>query len=166
MTTIGILSDTHLGSPSQEFINNCQMAFAGCRTIIHAGDLTDVSVLSVFSEKTVHGVHGNMCNSRVRQYLPEKKTIRIHGHKIGITHGWGPYYNIEERVYTLFPEADCIVFGHSHMPLIQWFGKTLLINPGSFRGTGSYGAPGTYALLHVEPDSIDAKIHTLAEHSV
>jgi putative phosphoesterase len=164
MTTIGILSDTHLSSPSPEFLEDCKKAFRECSAIIHAGDLTDVSILSVFHGKTVHGVQGNMCNGRVREYLPEQKLIEIEGYQIGITHGAGSRYNIEERVYALFPEADCIVFGHSHMPLIERVGTTLLVNPGSFRGTGPYGAPGTYALLKAGEKRLEAKIHSLAEH--
>jgi putative phosphoesterase len=161
MIRVGILSDTHISSPSGEFIENCRRAFEGCEAIIHAGDLTDMSVLSAFEGKEVHGVHGNMCGGAVRMNLPAEKRIGIGGYTIGITHGAGSRHDIEGRVYSLFPDADCIVFGHSHIPLVRKYGSTLLVNPGSFLGTGPHGASGTYALLDIGPSGLKAKIHTL-----
>lgn len=136
-------------------------AFAGCSTILHAGDLTNSGILSVFKEKEVHAVSGNMCSLLTRQSLPEQKTIVLGGHTIGITHGAGPRHNIEERVFNMFPDASCIVFGHTHQPLCETWGKTLLLNPGSFRGTGRYGALGTYAILKIAEQGIQGQIHFL-----
>jgi predicted phosphodiesterase len=39
-------------------------------------------------------------------------------------------------------------------------GKTLFVNPGSFSGTGRYGASGTYAIITVGK-KLAAKIHTV-----
>jgi putative phosphoesterase len=161
MIRVGIVSDTHMTSVSREFVAQCRRAFEGCEAIIHAGDLTNMSVLSAFEGKEVHGVHGNMCGGTVRLNLPAEKRIEIGGYTIGITHGAGSRYDIEDRVYSLFPDADCIVFGHSHIPLVRKYGSTLLVNPGSFRGTGPHGASGTYGLLDIGPKGLEAKIHTL-----
>ena len=154
---IGILSDTHIAQFTEQFRRNCANAFSGCDTIIHAGDLTDISILSAFAGKDVHGVYGNMCNQATRQLLPETKMIYLHGYSIGICHGAGPRHNIEERLLELFPESDCIVYGHTHIPTCHKTGNTLFINPGSFQGTGNYGAPGTYGLLHIETGCLKGK---------
>lgn len=161
MVTIGILSDTHRQNPDQHFINQCTDAFYGCDTIIHAGDLTDISILSVFDDKKIYAVRGNMCNLTSHRTLPERQKISIGGYTIGITHGAGPRHNIEERVFEMFPDVDCIIYGHTHIPVCHKFGHTLLINPGSFQSTGRYGDPGSYAILTIDENGLIGKIHNL-----
>ncbi len=159
---IGILSDTHLSTSTAQFRKNCAAAFPGCDAIIHAGDLTDISLLTAFNGKDVYGVHGNMCNQSTRRVLPEEKIIILKGYSIGICHGTGPRHNIEERLFARFPHADCIVYGHTHIPVCHTTGDTLFINPGSFQGTGRYGAAGTYGLLHISKEGIKGSIHELS----
>jgi len=161
MIRIGIISDTHLSKNTLEFHQNCALAFAGCEAIIHAGDLTDISILAAFSGKDVHAVCGNMCNIATSQLLPQSKTVIFNGFTIGICHGAGPRHNIEERLIEIFPDVDCIVYGHTHLATCHTSGTTLFINPGSFEGTGRYGAAGTYGLLHIEQGNMNATIHQL-----
>lgn len=166
MILVGILSDTHLQAVNDSFVQQCAAAFADCDTIIHAGDLTDVSILSAFQGKDIHAVCGNMCNQTTRQILPPQKHIILGGYSIGISHGTGARHTIEERVLEKFPTADCIVFGHTHDAVCRRIGTTLLINPGSFSGTGRYGAAGTYALLSIDENGIvplSAALHSLSE---
>jgi putative phosphoesterase len=162
MTQIGIISDTHLKSITESFRKKCAEAFSGCDAVIHAGDLTDISILSSFGGKEIYGVHGNMCNLATRQILPEARVIYLHGYSIGICHGAGPRHNIEERLLTLFPETDCIVYGHTHIPVCHRTGSTLFINPGSFQGNGRYDDSGTYGILLIEKNSIKGSIHQIA----
>lgn len=161
MIKVGILSDTHLHNITEEFKANAQRAFADCDVIIHAGDLTEISILSVFKDKEVHAVSGNCCNHVTYAALPETKRIMVGGHSIGICHGAGNRMNIEDRMYTLFAEMDCIIFGHTHIATCKTIGDTLLINPGEFRGTGRYGASGTYGILTIDDTGLHAAIHTL-----
>jgi putative phosphoesterase len=160
MLTVGILSDTHLTACTPEFLTAVKQAFSDCDTIIHAGDLTDISILAAFGTKTVHAVQGNTCNFMTRQSLPLTKALVLEGHTIGISHGAGPCATIEERVWNLFPEADCIIFGHTHTPLCEKRGGILFINPGSFRSTGPFGAPATYAVLTIDRNGLQADIRS------
>ena len=162
MIKIGILSDTHIPACTQTFRRQVQIAFADCDIVVHAGDLTDYSILAAFEGKTVHAVHGNTCNVATQQALPHTKIIRVAGFSIGISHGAGPLATIEDRLWGLFPEADCIIFGHTHVPLCTWHGSVLFINPGSFRFSSSSGAPATYAILTLEKSGMKAKLHTLS----
>ncbi|MFH0781473.1 MAG: metallophosphoesterase family protein [Pseudomonadota bacterium] len=162
MKLVGILSDTHISSITDTFLRQCCTAFEGCDTIVHAGDLTDVAILSAFKGKDLHAVCGNMCNWSTKQVLPEEKLIMIAGFSIGITHGAGPRRNIEDRVFERFPTADCIIYGHTHLPTCRKIGNTILINPGSFQGTGKFGSAGTYAILQLLNTGIQASIHTLS----
>lgn len=162
MITAGILSDTHLSAVTEAFRRQCATAFDRCDIIIHAGDLTDISILSIFKGKEVHAVCGNMCNRNTRQSLPEESVIVLDGFVIAITHGAGPKHTVEDRVLLRYPEAACIVFGHTHIPVCHKYGDTLLFNPGSFQGTGTYGAPGTYGIFKLDAATgIDARIFTL-----
>ena len=160
MITIGVLSDTHLTGPSQVFRKRAKRCFADVDMVLHAGDLTHISVLEAFGNKKVHAVHGNMCGYQAQVDLPDKKIIAVNGFQIGLTHGTGYYHNIEERLYSEFGPLDCIVYGHTHKAVCHWVGKTLFVNPGSFSGTGRYGASGTYAIITVG-QKLAAKIHTV-----
>ena len=156
MIRVGILSDTHLSSCSDLFRRQVETVFAQCSMILHAGDLTDISVLEAFRGKEVHAVHGNMCNIGSQQTLPGSKLITIGGYRIGLCHGaWGPRHTIEERVWAIFPQADCIVYGHTHHAVCHRVGGVLFINPGTFQSTGPHGAPGTYAILQVDEHADD-----------
>ncbi len=159
MTTIGILSDTHMTRLNPWFVKQVRDAFSKCTIILHAGDLTDISVLDAFTDKEIHGVCGNMCQASSRNKLPSSKLITIDGYTIGLCHGAGARHNIEERMWELFPTADCIVYGHTHIAVAHRLANTLFINPGSFQTTGRYGAPGSYAILSIDEDGLHAKLY-------
>lgn len=146
---IGIISDTHLSRPTESFKKIVEACFHDTDIILHAGDLTDPAILQVFSGKEVHAVHGNMCSAIACQHLPTHKKIEVGGFTIGLIHRAGSTYDFEERLIEIFPEADCIVYGHTHRPVCHNLGGILYINPGSFTGAGYSGAGGTFAILEV-----------------
>ena len=161
MTQIGILSDTHISSPSKWYTEQVLRAFKDCSIILHAGDLTVISILSIFQDKKVHAVHGNMCGASSFHTLSNDKLISIDGYSIGLCHGAGARYNIEERMWDMFPTADCIVYGHTHIAVNHRLSNTLFINPGSFSTTCRYGEQGSYAILETSPDGLKASIYQL-----
>ena len=143
----GILSDTHLNAPDQQFKQQVESCFADCKVIIHAGDLTDLSILEVFADRTVHAVCGNMCRGEARTRLAADTTFSLGDFTIGLTHGAELGHDIESGLWDLFPETDCMIYGHTHRAVCHRQGDKLIINPGSFQSTGRWGAPGTYAIL-------------------
>ena len=149
MIRAGILSDTHLMGPNEDFQKLVQHCFAGCDTIIHAGDLTDISLLDEFHDRTVFAVHGNMCDGNAYSTLPSRLSFQLGKFSIGLTHGAGLGYDIESALWDLFPEVHCMIYGHTHQAVCHRVADRLIINPGSFKATGRYGAPGTYAILEV-----------------
>ncbi|ADW18783.1 phosphodiesterase, MJ0936 family [Desulfobulbus propionicus DSM 2032] len=153
----GVLSDTHLIRPDSRFKTQVAACFATCDMIIHAGDLTDLSVLEVFAGRPVYAVHGNMCHASVRDRYPHQLQFSIGSFVIGLTHGAGLGYDIEAALWDLFPEVDCMIYGHTHRPLCRRVGRILLLNPGSFQATGRYGAPGSYAILEAG-DTLQARL--------
>ena len=163
MITIGVLSDTHLVEPDKWFREKAGHCFADADIIFHAGDLTSLSVLEVFAGKTVHAVHGNMCGPRTRETLPDCKIIPIGNFRLALVHGIGYLHNIEEKLFHSFAPIDCIVYGHTHKPVCRRYGPTLMVNPGSFTATGPYGASGTYAIIKVDQNCMEARIHFVGD---
>jgi putative phosphoesterase len=153
MITIGVLSDTHLLEPGKRFRQIVQHCFADADMILHAGDLTSLSVLDVFAGKTVHAVHGNMCGPQTRATLPSSKIIDVGNFRIALIHGAGNLHNTEEKLFDAFAPIDCIVYGHTHKPVCHRYGPTLMVNPGSFTITGTYG------IIKVDDRNMEGKIH-------
>ena len=86
---IGVLSDTHSSQPTDALIRIAKGAFSDVPLILHAGDLTSMSVLDVFSDKQVVAVCGNKDRGPITASLPEKQILHINGYRIGLVHGWG-----------------------------------------------------------------------------
>jgi uncharacterized protein len=143
----GVLSDTHLTQPDNRFKRLVEQCFHACDVIIHAGDITEPSVLEMLNKRPLYVVHGNMCNNEIRACYPEELLFTLNRFTIGLTHGAQLGHDIETALWKLFPEADCMIFGHTHRPVCHYHGTTLFLNPGSFQATGRYGAPGTFAIL-------------------
>ena len=157
----GVLSDTHLSRMDTDFKARTGRYFAGCDVIIHAGDLTDAGILAAFAGKTVYAVSGNMCNAATRDTLPLRRVFQLGQFTIGLAHGAHMGMDIEDRLWTLFPEADCIIYGHTHQAVCHREGGVLFLNPGSFRPGGSY------AILEAG-EELRASLHTVdqANHSL
>jgi len=106
--------------------------FSGVELIIHAGDL---SVLSVISEletiAPVVAVQGNVEHEEVIMKLPIKREIVVGQCKIGIVHILGDSAYYARTARQEFPDARIVVFGHSHNPYNQEHDGQLLFNPGS-----------------------------------
>lgn len=162
MIKAGILSDTHLATVTATFKELAERAFSDCEVIFHAGDITSSAVLDIFTGKITHAVHGNMCNYATQQLLSSHGVIELGGYRIGLCHGTGTLHNIEERMWTSFTDADCIIYGHTHRPIIEKKGGILFINPGSFLCSSHYGTPASYAILDIGETGLNATLHSIS----
>ena len=162
MIRAGVLSDTHLIRPDNHFTEQVRDCFHHCDVIIHAGDLTALKILEAFHDKTVYAVCGNMCDGTVRTHYPKQLLFTLGRFTIGLTHGDRRGQDIEDSLWHLFPEADCMIYGHTHRPVCRHHGKTLFLNPGSFQATSRYGTPGTFAILEAG-DELSARIFDVAQ---
>jgi predicted phosphodiesterase len=63
--------------------------------------------------------------------LPEETTVDVEGSRIAMLHDAGLARGRLERLRARFPDADAVVFGHSHMPLHARDGDFQIFNPGS-----------------------------------
>jgi len=131
---IGVIADTHLREASPELASLLAGPFRDVEMILHAGDITELSVLEGMGEKRIQAVWGNMDSSAVRQILPGKRIIPAGNVRIGLIHGWGGPQGIEERLHKEFAGVQCVVFGHTHTPVLLRQGDLFWFNPGSFGG--------------------------------
>jgi putative phosphoesterase len=76
-------------------------------------------------------VRGNVDEPALRRLLPETLTLEVEGHPVVVTHDAGPARGRLERLRRLHPDADAVVFGHSHLPLHERSGGFQIFNPGS-----------------------------------
>jgi uncharacterized protein len=76
-------------------------------------------------------VHGNVDEPALRVQLPAVRAIDADGARIVMTHDGGPADRRLERLRRRFPDADAVVFGHSHLPLHEERDGFHIFNPGS-----------------------------------
>ena len=131
---IGVLSDTHLADSKQArgYLHYLlEDVLAPLDLVLHAGDLVSADLLDVFCDYPFHAVRGNM--DPASPGIPIRKSINVAGFNIGLIHGWGAADGIEERIYEEFSEVplDCLVYGHSHIPVCHYREGVLFFNPGS-----------------------------------
>ena len=128
---IGVISDTHLPKFSA-LPEEIWEYFAGVELIIHAGDLSELTVISELETiAPVVAVQGNVEREEVVMKLPIKKEVTIGGCRIGIVHILGEARNYARTARWEFPDARVVIFGHSHTPYNQEHDGQLLLNPGS-----------------------------------
>jgi putative phosphoesterase len=101
--------------------------------IIHAGDLTALSVLEELrAYGPVVAVYGNVDEPGVRDVLPADAELDLDGSRIAVIHDAGRRSGRLERLRRMFPHSNAVVFGHSHLPLHATAGDGFQIfNPGS-----------------------------------
>ena len=134
-----VLADTHLHSRPlgaetaiRRLPDSAWPHLRKADVILHAGDVLDEGILRELSELApVHAVLGNNDRSLVG-ILPVVSLVELGGVRIGMIHDSGAAAGRARRLRRRFPDADVVVFGHSHAPVDE-VGEDgqLLFNPGS-----------------------------------
>jgi putative phosphoesterase len=129
---IGVISDTHIPVSASSLPAKIKEIFSDVKMILHAGDILKQEIVDELSliAKTI-AVSGNMDYLETRSRFPFKQIVEVGKFRIGLIHGWGPSFGIEERIKREFDNVDCIVFGHTHRPQCEKIGSILFFNPGS-----------------------------------
>lgn len=128
---VGVISDTHIPA-FRELPGAVWTHFAGVELIIHAGDLSRLSVVNELETiAPVLAVQGNIEEEEVVRALPIKRELIVGGCRIGVVHILGNAQNRAQIARREFPTARCVIFGHSHIPYNQEHQGQLLFNPGS-----------------------------------
>lgn len=124
---VGLISDTH-----GRLRNNVLDAFAGVEAILHAGDIGSLDIITTLETLApVHAVHGNTDDFGIRAHYGESVSVELAGVKIMIAHGHLFGALTPDRLRATFPDADVIIFGHTHVPLVDRTTRPVVINPGA-----------------------------------
>lgn len=129
-----VLSDTHMPSHAKQFPPPLLAALEQANLILHAGDMTTAWVLEELRRYAlVVGVAGNNDDDQLCVELPRTAIVPVGRFRVGLVHGDGDGGSTFSRAAAAFPSGtvDCVVFGHSHQPLIERRGNVLYLNPGS-----------------------------------
>ena len=156
---IGVISDTHMSNPSESLRSLVDNIFSDVSMVLHAGDLTRISILEAFEGKDVVAVCGNMDRYDVTQTLSVKEIINIQGNRIGLIHGWGSPKGIEDRIRGEFQGIDAIVYGHTHKAVNKEKDGILMFNPGAFSGTFLFGRNRSVGLLTINDGIRGSIVH-------
>lgn len=127
------LSDTHIPDFARALPPGLHRHLAGADLILHAGDVTSADVLDeLASFAPLHVALGNNDQPPVAAWgATEEVHVDLDGVRVAMVHDAGPRDGRERRMRRRFPEADLVVFGHSHIPLDAGDGAVRLFNPGS-----------------------------------
>lgn len=167
MTRVVVLADTHIRRTGTRTLPDAAYAhLEQADVILHAGDILVAEVLDELGGfAPVHAVLGNN-DAELFGVLPETRSLTIDGLRIAMVHDSGPAQGRAARMHRRFPDADVVVFGHSHIP---WDDSgvdgQLLFNPGS--PTERRSQPHrTLGTLDIRPEGRDggrvvSRIHVL-----
>lgn len=147
---VGLISDTHsLIRP--EALD----ALSGVDLIIHAGDVGGDTVLAALRAiAPVEAVLGN--TDPLDGSLPEHLDLDLEGVRVHVTHGHELGHPTPERLLKKH-DADVIVYGHTHKPLIEEHGTRLVVNPGA-AGPRRFNLKPSVARLRIDQRRAHAEI--------
>jgi uncharacterized protein len=132
---LAIVSDTHLPRGRRALPAACVSRLAAADGILHAGDFMELSVYEELCSlgPPVWAVRGNVDSASLQARLPLTRVIAVGPARFGMIHDSGPSVGRLERMRARFASADVVVFGHSHLPLLEWSadGAFAIFNPGS-----------------------------------
>jgi putative phosphoesterase len=160
---IGIISDTHIPARARALPSAVFSVFQDAARIIHAGDLTRLSVIEELEQMApVVSVHGNMDSKDVKETLPALNAVHVYGWKIGVTHSLG-FFLRRRKLRDLSAQGfQVFVSGHTHRPTVKHKEGMPLINPGSATDPiPPFLTKPSVALLRVTKTEIEPEIVTL-----
>jgi putative phosphoesterase len=122
---LGLISDTHgLLRPG------VHDALAGVELILHAGDVGGSEILDELGLiAPVRAVFGNT-DPPDEPRLVEEITIEIGGLRVHISHGHEVGSPTPAKLAVRY-DADVVVYGHTHRPLVTQYDGRLIVNPGA-----------------------------------
>ena len=128
-----VLSDTHCPRRWKRCPTAVAEHLRGADLILHAGDVCTAEVLTELSSYApVQAVLGNNDLPEVAEWgAPEILELDLDGLKIGMIHDSGQADGRIERMRRRFPDANLVIFGHSHIPMDAEAAGIRIFNPGS-----------------------------------
>ena len=148
-----VVSDSHGGNMN---LRKAVAAFGErgqqLEMLIHLGDLGSLAGIEKLVNCPVVAVRGN-CDTAPE--LPKTQLVSIGNETVWLTHGH--LYGCKagtERMKDAAKEngAGIVLFGHTHIPLMENFSDIKVMNPGSITMPRQEGHCPTYMVITVEED--------------
>lgn len=143
---LGIISDTH-GLLRPEVFE----LFDGVDRILHAGDIGSLDILTELEALApVSAVFGNTDGGEIRARVPAVQRLRLDGFDVVVTHGDQLGSPTPDGLHAEFPDAEILVYGHTHRPLLTIVDVVVTVmNPGG-AGSPRFGLPPSVGILELE----------------
>jgi putative phosphoesterase len=146
---VGVVADTHCPEFLDRLPTHLFEVLQGVDLVVHAGDIDGQETLDALRRiAPVEAVRGDHDLSLAA--LPTFREIELEGKRIVIVHGnrsrwleepntllwtlslgyFRPHRGLAGGLRRRFPNADAIVFGHTHRPHAETIDGVLLFNPG------------------------------------
>lgn len=147
---VGVLADTHCPEFLEELPARVFEVLGGADLVIHAGDVDGQGTLDALSRiAPVEAVKGD--HDKALKWLPPSRELTLAGKRIAVVHGdrsrwieepqtllwtlslgfYRPHKRLPEVLRRRFPQADVIVYGHTHRAQAETIDGVLLFNPGA-----------------------------------
>jgi uncharacterized protein len=142
---IGLISDTHGLLRPQVFD-----IFEGVELILHAGDVGSMDIIvELEAIAPVHAVMGNTDSTALRPRARDEVVLELEGHRLVLVHGHELGSPDAARLRTAYPDADVIVYGHTHRQRVDERDGCTIVNPGA-AGAARFDLKPTVAILTLE----------------
>lgn len=133
---VAVISDTHNNSTA---IKEVKKYISNADILLFLGDgEDDVKIITEGFKGKIYAVSGNcdFAGNNPREMIVEvldKKIFICHGHRYNVKYNYNSIYYRGKEL-----DVDIVLFGHSHLPMIEQIDNLLLMNPGSVsHGNGS-----------------------------
>jgi putative phosphoesterase len=159
---IGVVSDTHLyrQNPGKALPLVVEL-FKRFKVdlILHAGDVNAIPALETLSlAAPVMAVQGNNDDAAVMEVAPEEIEFEVGCFRFALLHGHGGGVPARAEAKIRFAgKVDCVIYGHSHIPMIEKVQGTIFFNPGSAEQRRWHPHFGI-GLITVSEDRIDPEL--------
>jgi putative phosphoesterase len=148
-TRVGVIADTHCPEFIERLPEGVGAVLAGASLIIHAGDVNAASTLDELARiAPLEAVRGD--HDRLLATLPLTRELVIEGKRVVVVHGnrsrwieepstllwtlslgfFQPLGGLARSLRSRFPNADVIVYGHTHHARVETIDGVMLFNPG------------------------------------
>jgi putative phosphoesterase len=153
---IGLISDTHnLLRPE------AVTALRGVDLILHAGDVGTSRILDELRKLApVQAVYGNV-DDPADPALSKALNLEVDSVRIHVSHGH-EFGSPTPAVLLKSYDADVIVYGHTHRPLVHREHSRLVVNPGA-AGPRRFDIQPSVALMTVQGTKVDVKVIALSD---
>jgi len=176
---LGLISDTHSPALGAEPPPEVTRAFSGVELILHAGDIYSSECLDALERiAPVVAVEVPPAPAIGDERVSFKRVVEAAGYSIGLVHDltidglvggevvpgaldrhFRSERTLTEVVHDFFgAPVDTVVFGHTHIPLVEENDGLLLVNPGSPTLPRQIRRLGTVAVLDLGAGGRSAEI--------